>query len=98
MSGGRTVVVTASGVRTSMSWWYQLRVDDSAVVVAGPPSVEGPWVKLVLAECGTVEDARVLFDLISGRLAIGAPVCDVRRLISLEDGASGIIVGMQRTT
>jgi hypothetical protein len=81
-----------------MSWWFQLRVDDSAVVVAGPPSVEGPWVKLVLAECDTVDEARVVFELISERLRTGAPVCDVRRLISLDDGASGIIVGMQRTT
>jgi hypothetical protein len=96
---GRTVVVTASGLYTSMVWWFQLKVEESSVVVRGPSEGKETWGSLLLAACGSVDDARALFELISERLKTGAPVCDVRRLMrSLEDGASGVVVEMQRTT
>jgi hypothetical protein len=92
------VVVTSSGLYTSMMWWCQLKVDGSSVVVRGPSHSGEAWGSLVLAVCATVEDARILFGLISERLATGAPVCDVSRLARSLNGAGRGVVEMQTTT
>jgi hypothetical protein len=94
---GRTTIVTTLGLRTSMSWWFQLRVDDSAVIVAGPSSDDRPWASLVLAQCDTVDDARQLYALITERLRLGAPACDAGRLAaSLRSGGLDVVVDMQK--
>jgi hypothetical protein len=93
------VVVTASGLFTSTSWWTQVKVEDSSVVVRRPSRGGETSECLLLAECETVDAARALFGLISGRFALGAPVCDVRRLTrSLDDVTPGVVVEMPRST
>jgi hypothetical protein len=98
MSRRHTVVVTASGLYTSMLWWWQLAVVGRSVVARVPCAGERPSSTLVLATCRTIDDVHLLFDLISERLAVGAPVCDVHRLTSsLKTDASSTVVDLQET-
>jgi hypothetical protein len=69
------VVITQSGLGTSLFWWRHMHVDgDSLVLLATTEECSS----VVVAQRPSEDDARELFDVVSQRIALKARRFDAR--------------------
>lgn len=84
------IVITQSGIITSLDWWSQLKVLGDALVLQGVPDDE-PVNVLTVATLGSEAEAQVLFTVINGRIHLGARLFDVRDwTASVDDGGATV--------
>ena len=72
------VLVAQSGLRTSLSWWANMRVEVDAVVLSSSSKEGWPDSSLVVAELRSEEEARAMFGTISQRILLKARAFDAR--------------------
>jgi hypothetical protein len=69
------IVITQSGLGTSVSWWRHMHVDGDSLVLLGTAEWDSP---VVVAQLPSEDDARKLFDVVSQRIALKARRFDAR--------------------
>ena len=72
------LVTTHLGLRTSLSWWANMRVEVDAVVLSSPSKEGWPDSSLVVAELSSEGEARAMFGTISQRILLKARTFDAR--------------------
>lgn len=85
-----TIIVCDSGIATNTTWWDQLTVSESRVVLTAIPRVAPPVVLTVVA-LDSVGAAQEWFEIISGAVNFEAHSVDVRRhSATSEPGSEGL--------
>jgi len=71
------IVITATGVTTSLVWWNTMTVDGSSLVLANPCS-DDPGFVLVVAGLVSEVEAQAMFRAVMERMDLGAASFDAR--------------------
>ena len=82
------VVITSTGLATTLKWWNTMKVDGHALVLASDLSGHGDDVDLAIAQLGSEEEAQAMFRAVRMCLRLG-----IRRFNALHHSQVTAMMG-----